>query len=427
MDDDLLALRHVPATATSPSSTDAGHGRRRGPGDGFVEVRLRRVEGPPAPPAAPAEGQAGGGPAQLPVGHLGPLRRHRAPGPGERHHVLFNLTGPGPVWAQGHAPRSRRFDQPAWKPSPTAFRQFVVALGRRYSGTWVDENQDRSVLPRVVIWSIYNEANQPASLSPQMEFNRKLRRQIPVAPILYRELYYAATDALRETGHGDDLIMMGETAPLGAVRNTPRVHLWPKQFIREMFCVQAQRAAVHAASRRGSAGAASCKRNGPFLVKAFAHHPYTQKNPPGRAATASRTRSTWRTSGICRRSSTGSPRRRGSSRRACPIALTEIGWETQPPDPTRGVSLKHQAEWINHRRPHGLRPAARVHQHAVRAARRQAARQVPGAAQAPQPVLGDLAVGPAVRQRPAQALLPGLPHALRRPPATGRRRRCGAS
>ena len=100
--------------------------------------------------------------------------------------VLFNPTGPGPVWAQGRAPRSRRFDQPAWKPSPTAFRQFVVALGRRYSGSWVDENQDHSVLPRVVLWSIYNEPNQPASLSPQMEFNKKLHRQIPVAPILYR-------------------------------------------------------------------------------------------------------------------------------------------------------------------------------------------------------------------------------------------------
>src|SRR3954463_16577767 len=26
--------------------------------------------------------------------------------------VLFNVTGPGPVWAQGRAPFSRRFDQP---------------------------------------------------------------------------------------------------------------------------------------------------------------------------------------------------------------------------------------------------------------------------------------------------------------------------
>jgi hypothetical protein len=30
-----------------------------------------------------------------------------------------------------------------------------------------------------------------------------------------------------------------------------------------------------------------------------------------------------------------------------PVALTEIGWETLPPDPTRGVSPRHQAQWLN--------------------------------------------------------------------------------
>jgi hypothetical protein len=259
--------------------------------------------------------------------------------------VLLNPTGPGPVWAHGRAPRSRRFDQPAWKPSTAAFRQFVVALGRRYSGTWVDENQDRSVLPRVFIWSIFNEGNQPASLSPQLEFNKRLRRQIPVAPILYRELYYAATAALRETGHGDDLIMMGETAPLGAVRNTPRVHLWPKQFIREMFCVKRNGrpyTGLEARVRRCS----ELKRNGPFLVKAFAHHPYSQKNPPGR-----RDRSpdsiNMANIGDLPVLLDGLAASTGLIPKDLPIALTEIGWETKPPDPTRGVSLKNQADWLN--------------------------------------------------------------------------------
>lgn len=260
-------------------------------------------------------------------------------------HVLFNVTGPGPVWAHRRAPFSRRFDQPGWKPRSADFGRFVKAVARRYSGTYVDENQNRSALPKVVIWSVFNEGNQPASLSPQLEYNKRVRHNIPVAPILYRNLYYAATDALRATGHKDDLIMMGETAPLGAVRNTPRVHLWPKQFIRELFCV-----APNGRRYRGlEAKVRQCdvlRRRGPFLVKAFAHHPYSQKHPPTRR---DRFRDSINMANIGelptfldRMAATT-----GLIPKGLPIALTEIGWETQPPDPTRGVSTRNQAAWLN--------------------------------------------------------------------------------
>ena len=259
--------------------------------------------------------------------------------------VLFNVTGPGPVWAHPKAPFSRRFDQPAWKPNPIAFRRFVKAVGRRYSGTYVDENQERDALPKVVLWSIYNEVNQPASLSPQLEYSPRLRKTIPVAPILYRNLYYAATAALRETGHRDDLIMMGETAPLGAIRDTPRVHLWPKQFLREMFCLRPNGrpyTGLEAQVRQ----CATLRRNGPFLVKAYAHHPYTQRNPPTR-------RDRFRDSinmaniGELPRLLDFIAARTGLIPKGLPVALTEIGWETQPPDPTRGVSPRNQATWLN--------------------------------------------------------------------------------
>ncbi len=260
--------------------------------------------------------------------------------------VLFNITGPGPVWAMGHAPHARRFDQPAWKPNAAAFARFVKAVGTRYSGTYKDENQDHSVLPRVDFWSVWNEVNQPASLSPQMEFNRRLHKQIPVAPILYRNLYWAATSALKQTGHGGDFIMMGETAPLGGIRNTPRVHLWPKLFLREMFCLKPNGrpfTGAEASARQCSA----LKKHGPFLVKGYAHHPYTQKDPPTKR---DRNRDSINIANI------GdlppfldwiSDHTGGLLPKGLPVALTEIGWETKPPDPTRGVSAKHQADWLN--------------------------------------------------------------------------------
>lgn len=259
--------------------------------------------------------------------------------------VLFNVTGPGPVWAQGKAPHSRRFDQPAWKPRAPEFKHFVAAVAKRYAGNWLDENQDRSLLPRVNVWSIYNEVNQPASLSPQMEYNRQVRHQIPVAPILYRNLYYAATDALRQTGHTNDLIMMGETAPLGGVRNTPRVHLWPKQFIREMFCLKPNLQpyrGLEAKVRQCS----TLRKRGPFLVKAYAHHPYTQKNPPTRR---DRYRDSINMANIAELPAY-LDRIADKTKlipKGLPVALTEIGWETRPPDPTRGVTIRHQADWLN--------------------------------------------------------------------------------
>ncbi|MDX6648570.1 MAG: hypothetical protein QOJ97_521 [Solirubrobacteraceae bacterium] len=259
--------------------------------------------------------------------------------------VLFNITGPGPVWAHPRAPYSNRFDQASWRPSPGEFRHFVKAVGRRYSGTWRDENQDRGLLPKVHLWSIWNEVNQPASLSPQMGYEPRLRREIPIAPILYRDLYYAASAALAETGHADSALMMGETAPLGAIRDTPRVHLWPKQFIRELFCLRPNLrpyTGLEAKVRRCDV----LRRNGPFRVTAWAHHPYTQRNPPTQ-------RDVFRDS--INMANIGElpvlldqiAARTKLIPRGLPVALTEAGWETLPPDPVRGVSLANQAEYLN--------------------------------------------------------------------------------
>ncbi|MDX6697430.1 MAG: hypothetical protein QOE65_827 [Solirubrobacteraceae bacterium] len=259
--------------------------------------------------------------------------------------VLFNITGPGPVWAHPKAPFANRFDQPAWKPNVADFRHFVKAVGKRYSGTWRDENQDHSILPKIKLWSVWNEVNQPASLAPQMAYEPRLRKQIPIAPILYRDLYYAASSALRSVGHTDSLIMMGETAPLGAVRDTPRVHLWPKQFIRELFCLRPNLRPYTGLEAR----VRHCdvlRRNGPFHVSAWAHHPYTQRNPPTR-------RDRFFDSinmaniGDLPRLLDAVAARTGLIPRNLPVALTEYGWETLPPDPTRGVPLAAQAEYLN--------------------------------------------------------------------------------
>jgi hypothetical protein len=257
--------------------------------------------------------------------------------------VLLNPTGPGPRWAHPRAPRSHRFDQPAWEPNVAAFADFMKALGTRYSGSYRDSGG--RLLPRASIWSIWNEPSQPASLAPQMDFSPVVGHDIPVAPILYRELYYAATASLRATGHGNDTILMGETAPLGAIRNTARVHLWPKLFLREMLCV-APNGRRYTGREAQARRCNELRRGGPLLVTGYAHHPYMQRNPP---TLRDRDRDSVNLANLGdlpalldRLADTT-----GLIPRGLPVWLTEAGWETLPPDPTRGISLALQAAYIN--------------------------------------------------------------------------------
>src|SRR5687767_2822490 len=80
--------------------------------------------------------------------------------------VLMTPSSPLPLWASRCRDR-KPADRRACKPDTKAFAAFVQALGRRYDGTYADENQGGGVLPRVSRWSIWNEPNIPGWLQPQ--------------------------------------------------------------------------------------------------------------------------------------------------------------------------------------------------------------------------------------------------------------------
>jgi hypothetical protein len=259
--------------------------------------------------------------------------------------VYFSVTGPAPDYAKDRAPRSERdVVRAAWGPKPTEFTKFVTALGRRYSGTYRDEDTGRSTLPRVSFWGLWNEPNQAGWLAPQHGFSREARRVIPQSPVLYRQLYFRGRRALQDTGHGRDTILLGELAPLGSSNQGRRSPIRPAKFLRELLCLDARGRAFTGRQAR----ARKCSefdKFGPLRASAFGHHPYTKDLPPTQK---DRSRDSITMANINDLAVLiDRYARSGRIARGMPIVITEFGYETNPPDPFSGQPLDKQAEFLN--------------------------------------------------------------------------------
>jgi hypothetical protein len=210
--------------------------------------------------------------------------------------VLLTPSMPMPDWA------SRSGNSDITSPKPAEFGDFVQALGRRYSGGF-------SGLPRVNFWAMGNELNIAIFIKPHPSGK------------LYREMFLAGQRGLRNSGHGGDPILIGETAPSAGRTGTD-----PLAFLRQVLCLNKNYRRV-----------GNCA---PISADGWAHHPYNPKDPPfdrtpfhnilalgniGRLTTA-----------------LGKAARAGATRGRLPVYVTEFGTESKP-DPI-GVSLKAQAE-----------------------------------------------------------------------------------
>lgn len=225
--------------------------------------------------------------------------------------LQWTITGPIPAWASdcnGSVPLRH-----TCRPNPREYGQFVKAVGTRYSGLYAG-------LPRVSRWSLWNEPNQAGWLYPQTK-----------APSIYRSLAYAGISGLEATGHGDDMILLGETAPLGR-RFGPaqRRNMAPLPFWQGVLCVQVK-----------------CRGRFKRLeVDGIAHHPYTRGGAgsptsvvgPGDVTLA-------RIGKLSKLLDKARHLRRVPSR--LPIYLTEYGFQTNPPDRLSGVSPTLAATWLN--------------------------------------------------------------------------------
>ena len=268
--------------------------------------------------------------------------------------VAFNLTAPGPLWAMAKpAPNAKAAHQ--YRPSPSEFGAFVAAVGKRYSGAYAappGTAGGQRLLPRVSYWTIWNEPNQPAWLQPQWRL--VAGRRVPDAPRLYRLYVDAAFAALKQTGHGPltDTFLVGELAPEGSESTGEADPIPPMPFIRSLYCVDAAYRPLRGPSAPlehcPSAGAPSAfvaEHPGLFQASGFAHHPYSfflapdrQIGDPNFVPLADLSRLEH---GLDRIFATYGVRRQ------LPIELTEYGYDTNPPNPYRGVPAARQAAYLN--------------------------------------------------------------------------------
>ncbi|MGI8904294.1 MAG: hypothetical protein ACR2IP_11710 [Solirubrobacteraceae bacterium] len=258
--------------------------------------------------------------------------------------VELNITDPGPLWAmQSNSPTVRAADH--YAPNAGAFFNFVRAVGTRYSGTYHG-------IPRVHVWSIWNEPNQPGWLAPQSR--RYAGKEVPNSPRLYRQYVEAGYEGLLLTSHSTsrDTILVGELAPEGY--STPGFYtaITPMPFMRALYCLDDHYRRLTGTPARaldcptGGSRQAFVKANpGLFQATGFGHHPYFFTAAPG-VSSSNQSFAPIANLGRLERGLDSAFGAYGVQRRI-PLYLTEYGYQTKPPDPYQKVSPAEQAAYLN--------------------------------------------------------------------------------
>jgi hypothetical protein len=137
--------------------------------------------------------------------------------------VDLDVIGAPPRWAQGSGiPSSYLKGQYAkshygWKVNAGDFGQFVQAVGTRYDGKFKPTGSSTK-LPKVSIWSLWNEPNMGQQLGPQNIDATAKSNGYDVASGYYRNLLRTGWSALQKTEKGSTMLV-GEFAGQGRVHN----------------------------------------------------------------------------------------------------------------------------------------------------------------------------------------------------------------
>jgi hypothetical protein len=301
--------------------------------------------------------------------------------------VDFDITSPDPVWAATAPSPAFKFED--YSPSPSQFGQFVQAVGTRYSGSYVvptptppakppptlagiplppalggtttTPTPQPAPLPRVDYWEIWNEPNEGGWLSPQWRAlphggavigSISAKGWVPASPVIYRRLLAAAWNALSDTGHGTDTILIGDTSAKGSARHGDLPAMAPVTFLRALYCVgpsDRPLTGTLAAELSCPANPYELGLDDPALLYAtgFADHPYSFTQAPN-VPSANRLSATVADLPGFERTLDRIFAAYGRSMPAgVPLYLTEYGYKSDPPNPYVNITQAQQADYIN--------------------------------------------------------------------------------
>jgi hypothetical protein len=220
--------------------------------------------------------------------------------------VLFTIYGT-PWWANGGMPQNRA------PQNVQRLQEFAYAAALRYSGTY--RRRDGIVLPRVALWTAWNEPNIPLGLVPQ--WRRLGGRWVIQSARDYARICNAVYDGVHLTLLRGQKVACGVTTARGNnAPGTKRPSVSPLGFLRAM------------------------KAAGLRAIDAYAHHPYAgdrRYRPSARPANP-RAITLANIDKLIREVH----RLYGPK----PIWITEYGYETSPPDRVFGVAWTRQARYL---------------------------------------------------------------------------------
>lgn len=218
-----------------------------------------------------------------------------------------------PLWAQRCA-GADEIDAPC-NPDPGMLATFSAAAAIRYSGNF-------GGLPRVQYWQGLNEPNLSLFFNPQYEGGK------PVSPILYRDLinsFYAAIKAVDPS----NIVIAAGLGPIAV----PRYTIGPMRFTRELLCMRGH--------RRPRPAPGNCGGGVHFDI--FDIHPYTSGSPAHEGGINDVQLGDLKKLTTLLRAADRAGRIKGRYKRT-PLWLTEIAWDSKPPDPG-GLAMPILSRW----------------------------------------------------------------------------------
>lgn len=115
-----------------------------------------------------------------------------------------------------------------WKPKPSEFERFAIALATRYSGSHPDPIF-AGTLPRVTLYEGWNEPNLNLYINPQRKRGRN------TSPQIYRGLLNGFYDGIKAVG-AENVVLAAGTSPFGDPTGARRIP--PLEFWRDVLCLR---------------------------------------------------------------------------------------------------------------------------------------------------------------------------------------------